>query len=516
MPSMAAHRSIFLTLNRPILLRSLFIPSNGTNSPRLLSFFTSATDIVHNPKDNIERRILRLNSPNTTATAVLQNWIDEGHNFMISDLRRITSKLIKFQRYKHALELFNWMDAEKSLWMSPADCNTRLDLIVKVHGISKAEEFFTELPNSTLKKSACFPLLHAYAKQRNTEKAEALMLRLNELGLAVYPYLFNEMMKLYMATCQFDKVFLVILQMKQNKIPLTVLSYNLWMRSYGMSSGVNSAEMVYKEMLRDKNVQVGWSTLVTLANIYAQAGLVQNAIITLRAAEEKLSTRNRIGYLFLITCYASLNNKDGVLRLWEASKAVDSRITCANYMCILQCLVKLGDLGEAEKIFMEWENECLNYDMRVSNVLLGAYASNGFMDKAESLHLHTLEKGGSPNYKTWEILMEGWLKCQNMEKAINAMKNGFPMLKHCRWRPLNHTIITIAAYFEKQGEVEDAYKYLKLLHHAGLASLAVYKSLLRMYHCAQRPALDILEMMERDKLELDDEASALVQTLRSE
>ncbi|KAM1024719.1 hypothetical protein TB2_037390 [Malus domestica] len=28
-------------------------------------------------------------------------------------------------------------------------------------------------------------------------------------------------------------------------------------------------------------------------------------------------------------------------------------------------------------------------------------------EKAEALHLHTLERGGQPNYKTWEILMEG-------------------------------------------------------------------------------------------------------------
>ncbi|KAK6938104.1 hypothetical protein RJ641_031612 [Dillenia turbinata] len=425
---MAAQRSLFLALNRLSLSKlTLSSTNHATSAGQLFSDlcwsrqmeqilrdcfrFSPPQSMSSQTEGYIERRVLRLHSPNKSASSILQNWVDEGHNFMISDLRHI-SKLINFQRYRHALEIYE----NVSFWMSTADCATRLDLIVKVHGMSKAEESFTDLPNSTLKKAACFPFLHCYVNQRNTEEAEAFMLRLNELSPA------------------------------QNKIPLTFLSYDLWMRSYGM---------------------------------------VQNAIITLQAAEEKLSTCNRFGHLFLITLYASLNNKEGVLRLWEANKAVDSNITCANYMTILGCMVKLGNLGEAEKIFMEWDS---------------TYAGNGLMDKVESLHLHTLETGGSSNYKTWEILIEGRLKWQNMEKATDAMTNGFPMLKHCRWRPSDNTVINMAAYFEKQG-VEDAYKYLKFLHHAGLTCLAVYKSLLRMYHCAQRPALDILEMMKRDKIE---------------
>ncbi|KAK6940211.1 Pentatricopeptide repeat [Dillenia turbinata] len=511
---MATHRSLFKRLN---LVRSaLIIPSDKANSLRLFSQFASTVDIVHETVDDITSRILRLRSSDGNTASILQNWVDQGHKIKSCELRDISKRLIKSKRYNHALELLAWMDAEKSLWTSPADCATRLELIIKVHGITKAEEFFSDLPNSILQKAACLPLLHFYVKKKDTEKAEALMLKLSDLGLAVSPHLFNEMMKLYMATSQFNKVPLVILEMKKTNIPLNVLSYNIWMSSCSESSGVAAAEMVYKEMLRDTNVLVGWTTLATLANTYMKAGLVQNALITLRTAEKKLSTCSRVGFLFLITLYASLNNREGVLRLWEASKAVRGRITSANYMCILWCLVKLGDLEEVERIFMEWESECLKYDIRVSNVLLGAYMRNGLMDKVESLHLHTLEKGGCPNYKTWEILMEGWVKVQNMDKAIDALKNGFPLIKHGKWKPSDSNIVAVAEYFEKQGKVEDAYKYLKFLHQSGIANLPVYKSLLRLYRCAQRPAFDILEKMERDKIELDDETSALIQTLRSE
>lgn len=171
---------------------------------------------------------------------------------------------------------------------------------------------------------------------------------------------------------------------------------------------------------------------------------------------------------------------------------------------------------EAKRIFVEWESNCQNYDIRVSNVLLGAYMRNGLMKEAELLHLHTLERGGCPNYKTWEILMEGWLNSGNMLKAIDAMKKGFSMLKHCDWRPSHRSLLAIAEYFEKHGNLEDANQYIRDVHRFGLGSLPVYKSLLRRHLSANKPAFDILEMMEKDGIEMDDDTSSLIEALNSQ
>ncbi|KAF5954638.1 hypothetical protein HYC85_007494 [Camellia sinensis] len=451
--------------------------------------------------DDLKNRVLGLVFPRRSATIVLQNWVDEGHKVSIFELRRISTQLMKFQRYKHALEIFTWMEARNGYRISPADHAIRLELIIKVHDLREGEEYFASLPNTASQKAASLTLLHSYVKERATEKAEALMVKMNSLGLTVSPHPFNEMMKLYMATSHFVKVPSVILQMKQNNIPRNVLSYNLWMGACGEVSGVASAEMVYKEMVNDKDVEVGWSTLSTLANIYLKSGFHDKATLALQYAEKKLSTTNRLGYFFLITLYASLNNKDGVLRLWEACKGSERE----SYLFQLY----LGDIEKAEKIFKEYESGCRKYDIRVSNVLLGAYMRNGLMEKAESLHLRTLERGGCPNYKTWEILMEGWVKSQDMDKAVNAMKKGFAMLKHCDWRPSPAIVVAIAEFFEKSGNFEDAKWYLKVIRRLGLASLPVYKSLLRVHASAQQPAQEIFEMMKKDEIDIDDEASAL-------
>ncbi|KAJ0024568.1 hypothetical protein Pint_08414 [Pistacia integerrima] len=463
----------------------------------------------------LESNILSLKFPWRSATTVIQNWVDSGHGITISELRFIYRKLLKFKRYKHALEILTWMETQNSLRMSASDHAIRLELIIKVHGLGEAEEYFMSIPDSASQKAACLPLLRRYVKERAVKKAEAFMVKLSGLGMIVSPHPFNEMMKLYIATSQYNKVPLVILQMKQNKIPRTVLSYNLWMDACAEICGGPTVEMVYKELLSDKNVELGWSSLSTLANAYIKAGLVDKAFVALKLAEKKLSASNRLGYLFLLTLYASLGDKKGVLRLWDASKVVSGRITCASYICVLSCLVKLGDFLEAKRIFMEWESNCRNYDIRVSNVLLGAYMRNGLVKEAELLHLHTLERGGCPNYKTWEILMEGWLNSGNMVKAIDAMKKGFSLLKHCDWRPSHGSLLAIAEYFEKHGNFKYANQYLKVVHQFGLASLPVYKSLLRMHLSAQKPAFDILKMMEKDGIEMDNDTSTLVQAFNS-
>lgn len=314
------------------------------------------------------------------------------------------------------------METRDNFRMYPAEHALRLELTIKAHGLLKAEEYFNQLPTIASQKASSLPLLHGYVKERNTEKAEAFMVKLRDSGLVVNHHLYNEMMKLYVATYQNEKVPLVIKDMKQNQIPRNVLSYNLWMNACSELYGVGSIELVFEEMLTDKNVQVGWSTMCTLANVYIQEGLVEKAFAALKEAEKKLSPCKRLGYFFLITLYASLKDKEGVFRVWRASKAVSGNPTCANYICILLCLVKLGEIDKAEKVFKEWELNCRNYDIRVSNVLLGAYVRNGLLEKAESLHRHTLGRGGNPNYKTWEILMEGWVRSQqNVDRAINFL-----------------------------------------------------------------------------------------------
>ncbi|XP_006648047.2 pentatricopeptide repeat-containing protein At5g27460 [Oryza brachyantha] len=439
-----------------------------------------ATARQDDDSDLLSRRLLRI-ARKSGPTAAVERWAQERGRVSRPELRRAVDRLRRARRYEHALEISSWMDSCDDFKFSPSDHTARLDLIARVHGTSQAEEYYKKLTTAASKKAASFPLLHCYVTERNVQKAESFMAELQSCGLPVEPYSFNEMMKLYIATCQYGKVLRVIDLMKRNNIPRNVVSYNIWMNACAEVSGAASVQSVFKEMLNDDMVEVGWSTYCTLANIFRKYGLNSKALACLRTAETKLSSTKRLGYTFIMTCYAALNDIDGVMRLWEASKSVPGRIPAKDYMTAMLSLIKVGDVGQAEWIFGSWEAECRKHDVRVSNVLLGAYVRNGWIEKAEGLHLHMLEKGANPNYKTWEILMEGFVQSKQMDKAVNALKKSLSLWKSCHLRPPLELLEAIAKYFEEQGRVDGADTFIKALQEFNLTSLPLYKSLLRIY-----------------------------------
>ncbi|KAF8762535.1 hypothetical protein HU200_009355 [Digitaria exilis] len=121
-----------------------------------------------------------------------------------------------------------------------------------------------------------------------------------------------------------------------------------------------------------------------------------------------------------------------------------------------------------------------------------------------------LEKGARPNYKTWEILTTGYVQSGQMDKATDAMKKGLSLLKNCHWRPPLELVEAIAKHLEEQGSAKDAYRYTKVLRRLSLTSLPIYKSLLRAYINAAIVPPNILAMIAKDQIIMDEEMDRLI------
>lgn len=59
--------------------------------------------------DDLKSRIFTLRLPKRSAINVIQKWISEGNQTTGSELRQILKELKKSQRYKHALEVFDFI-----------------------------------------------------------------------------------------------------------------------------------------------------------------------------------------------------------------------------------------------------------------------------------------------------------------------------------------------------------------------------------------------------------------------
>ncbi|XP_058087810.1 pentatricopeptide repeat-containing protein At5g09450, mitochondrial [Magnolia sinica] len=392
-------RSLFLTLTRN--LRSSHTPFLTSSKTLSRSFSSGALNL--NPieesqplgapaEDDLKSRILRLRFPKRSATTQLQRWVSEGKDATLPELRQIAKELRRLQRYKHALEVSEWMVTHQEFEVSGHDHAVRIDLITKVFGTNAAEEHFEGLPSTAKTNETYTALLHSYASAKQTEKAEALFERIKESGLTLSVLACNEMMTLYMSTGQLDKVSLVMEELKRQRVSPDLFTYNLWISSCAATLDIDGITRILEEMSRDSNSNESWKTYMTLTNIYITAGRLVDSKNAPVEADKKITQREWITYDFLIILYTGLGNKERILEIWKSLRMTSQKMTSRNYLCILSSHVMLEQLKEAEEVIDQWKQCDPDFDVTACKRLFDAFLDAGSVEKAESLRQLLLQK----------------------------------------------------------------------------------------------------------------------------
>ncbi|KAL6579330.1 hypothetical protein OROMI_009546 [Orobanche minor] len=108
--------------------------------------------------------------------SVLNQIENEGKRISKWELSKVVKELWKFRRYNLALQVYDWMNSRTERFrITISDIAIQLDLIAKVHGISRDEQYFQKLPNSLKDKRIYGSLLNIYARAKMREEAESLM-----------------------------------------------------------------------------------------------------------------------------------------------------------------------------------------------------------------------------------------------------------------------------------------------------------------------------------------------------
>uniref|UniRef100_A0A5B7BC17 Pentatricopeptide repeat-containing protein n=1 Tax=Davidia involucrata TaxID=16924 RepID=A0A5B7BC17_DAVIN len=397
-----AVRSIFLTLTRNCrsqrtLIRSL--SSSASTSELLLDKPQNFADEENESgNDDLKSRVFRLRLPKRSAANVLQKWVSEGNQVTISDLRHISKELRKSQRYKHALEISEWMVSHEEFELLDSDHAIRIDLMTKVFGIDAAERYFEGLPPSAKTSETYTALLHSYAGAKLIEKAEELYERVKESNLSLSAITYNEMMTLYMSVGQVEKISFVVEELKRQKVAPDLFTYNLWISSCAATLNIDAVRRILDEMSRNSGSNESWGRYMNLANIYLTSGqLVNSESNSLVESEKFITQREWISYDFLIILYAGMGNKEKLGQIWKSLGMTKQKMTSRNYICILCSYLMLGHVKEVEEVIDQWKQfAATDFDISVCNRLLKAFADAGLMEKVETLRLLLTEKGCDP------------------------------------------------------------------------------------------------------------------------
>ncbi|KAK6164680.1 hypothetical protein DH2020_001544 [Rehmannia glutinosa] len=477
------------------------LPREGINSSRNRLTNSSAGG------DTLGRRLFALVYAKRSAVVTIRKWKEEGHLVRKYELNRIVRELRKLKRYKHALEVCEWMRTQDDMKLVPGDYAVHLDLIAKIRGLKSAEKFFEDLPEKMRDSATCSALLHTYVQHNESESAEAVMEKMSECGFLKSPLPYNHMLSLYLSTGQLEKVPEMIKQLKKITSP-DVVTYNLWLAACASQNLIETAERVFLELTKAK-IEPDWVTYSTLASIYIKNSLQEKADFALKDMEKKVSKKVRAAYSSLISLHTGLENKNDVRRIWKKLKSTYRKPNDAEYTCVISSFLKLNEFEEAEKLYNEWESISPTKDSRVPNLLLAAYINNNKMEIAEAFYDRMVKRDIVPGYTTWELLTWGYLKQKRLDKVLDCFKKAVTSVR--KWDPDEEMVQEVFRVVEEFGNVEGAEQLLVTLRRAGYVNTEIYKSLLRTYAKAGKMALIVEERMKKDNVEMDEEIKRLVQ-----
>ncbi|KAJ8748391.1 hypothetical protein K2173_003028 [Erythroxylum novogranatense] len=461
-------------------------------------------------EDSLGKRLFKLVYTKRSAVVAIRKWQEEGNTVKKYQLNRIVRELRKLKRYKHALEVCEWMTQQQDMRLVPGDYAVHLDLVGKVRGLASAEKFFEDLPDRMRGHETCTALLHTYVENKLEVKAEALMKKMSECGFLKSPLPFNHMLTLYIGNRKLEK-FQGVFQDLRIKTSPDLVTYNLVLTACGQRHDVEDAEKTFT-LLKKAKLDPDWVTYSILSNLYIKSELHEKAVSTLKEMEKMAVRKSRAAFSSLLSLHTNMGNKDGVHRIWEKMKACFQKLNDAEYLCMISSLVKLKEIQEAENLYKEWESESGTGDVRVSNVLLAAYINSDKMQEAENFYRHIIQKGITPSYTTWELFTWGHLKTKQTVKALKFLKKAIGSVK--KWNPDKRLIEEVFKVLEEQENIEGAEQFLVMLRNGGHLSTQIYNSLLQIYAKAEKMPLIIAERMRKDNVEMDEETRKLIKATK--
>lgn len=426
-------------------------------------------------------------------------------------------KLRQRKHYFAALKLSDTM-ARRGMNMTLSDQAIHLDLIAKTHGIPAAENYFIDLPESS-KSIECYgALLNCYCKELISDKAEALMEKMKELGLPITALSYNSLMTMYTKIGQPERVPALAQEMKANNIMLQIYTYNIWMRALAAEKDIYGVERVLDEMKRDGRVAEDWTTYSNLASIYVDAGMSDKAENALKELEKRNTSKELSPYQFLITLYGRTGNLLEVYRVWRSLRLKFPKTPNVAYLNMIQVLVNLNDMPGAEKCFKEWESDCTTYDIRIVNTLIKAYIKDDFK-KAQELKESARRRGADPNAKTWEIFLDYHLKNGEIEPAVTCVENAITTGRGngTKWVPQAEVVNAIMQLFEQNKDVDGAEGFMELVKEAvDNVGAEVFESLIRTYAAAGRTSPSMSRRLKMENVEVTEQCKKLLDVITAE
>lgn len=373
-------------------------------------------------------------------------------------------------------------------------CASHADLIAKVQGLYKAENYIKNLPD-TLKTERVYRALLANAVSiTNVKKAQEIFNKMKDLKFPMKSFTFNQMLLLYKRSDR-KKIGDIILQMEKNDVEPSVFTYQILVDVKGQTNDIPAMEQVVEEM-KAQGLKPSSRVLTSMARYYANAGLKDKAESLLKKLEGDDLVKNRWACCFLIPIYASLKKPEEVERIWSFCKESDPRpLEC---LATVEAWGSLKEVEKAEAAFDQLLRKVKKPSAKQYTTLLKVYADRKMLDKGKELVNQMAAAGCHLGPQTWDAIVKLYVAAGEVEKADTILGKA---IKKKMGKPLFNSYITIMDKYAERGDVDNAEKLFQMMREGGyLARIRQYQSLLNAYIKAKKPAYGFSQRMKADEI----------------
>ncbi|XP_022967740.1 pentatricopeptide repeat-containing protein At1g80270, mitochondrial-like [Cucurbita maxima] len=443
-----------------------------------------------------------MSSPGLSIHNVLDKWVAEGKDLNRSEISLTMLNLRKRRLYGRALQLSEWLEANKQFDFIERDYASHIDLIAKVRGLPRAEHYVEKIPKSFRGETIYRTLLANCVVANNVKKAEDVFTKIKDLGFPITAFSCNQLLLLYKRHHK-KKIADILLVMKKDNVKPTLFTYKILIDAKGRSHDMVGMDQVIETMKAD-GIEPDINTQAIMVKHYASSGLKERAVEVLKEIEGNDLNEKRWVCRFLLPLYGVMQMTDEVERIWNVCEP-DPRIE--ECMSAIVAWGKLNNIEKAEAVFdhmlKTWKLSTRQYHM-----MLKVYADHKMLAKGKDLVKRMGDNGCHIGPLTWDAIVKLYVEAGDVEKADSVLQNA---IQQKSMKPMQCSFMTILDQYAGRGDVHNAEKMFHMMREAGYVSRPrQFHSLLQAYINAKAPAYGMGERMKADNININRALSTLL------
>ncbi|XP_055801477.1 pentatricopeptide repeat-containing protein At1g80270, mitochondrial-like [Solanum dulcamara] len=471
------------------------LDSENVEAPQeLLSDTEAEISKWKSPRNRVSKVLFNaiMAAPTLSVSKIMDKWV-EGNNVIRKEVAAAMLNFRKRRMYGKALQLSQWLESKNQLTFTDRDYASRVDLIAKVRGLKKAEDYIRMIPESFRSEVIYRTLLANFVAQSDVKKSEQIFNKMKDLEFPLTCFACNQMLFLYKKTDK-KKIADVLLLMEKENVKPSHFTYNLLIDAKGQCKDISGMEQIV-ETMKAEGIEPDNSIKSLLAKHYVLGGLNEKAENVLKEMEGGDIKENRWACRILLPHYAALGKADEVDRIWQVCESNPWLEEC---VAAVEAWGKLNNIERAEAVFDKMAKTWPRLSSKHYSVLLRIYANHKMLSKGKELVKRMADSGCQLGPLTWDALVRLYVEAGGVEKADSILHK---VGEKNRLRPMINSYLVIMEQYANRGDIHNTEKIFHRMRQAGYVSrITQYQCLLRAYINAKAPCYGIADRMKADNV----------------